>query len=77
MKDSVRRVVVFAVILIAGLILVLFDLPAIILVLVIIVLAGLVLLISGSVKLPKLRLPKITRSPGKGGKTQDKEQKPP
>lgn len=77
MKESVRRVVVFAVILIAGLILVLFDLPAIILVLVIIILAVLVLLISGSVKLPKLRLPKISRSSKKAAKSPEKEQKPP
>ena len=39
MKDSVRRILLFVVILIAGLVLVLFDLPAVFLVLVVIVLA--------------------------------------
>lgn len=76
MKESVRRIVVFAVILIAGLVLVLFDLPAIFLVLIVIALTALVLLISGSVKLPKLRLPKISRSSKKAEKTPEKEQKP-
>jgi hypothetical protein len=77
MKDSVRRILLFAVILIAGLILVLFDLPAIFLVLFVIALAVLVLLINGSIKLPKLKVPKISFSSKKSEKKTVKEQKPP
>ncbi|MEI7434880.1 MAG: hypothetical protein WCJ93_11575 [Methanomicrobiales archaeon] len=77
MKDSVRRILLFTVILIAGLVLVLFDLPAIFLVLVVIALAVLVLLINGSIKIPKLKVPKISFSSKKGEKKSVKEQKPP
>jgi len=75
MKDSVRRILLFIVILVAGLILVLFDLPAIFLVLVIIALAILVLLINGSIRLPRLRVPKISSSSKKGVNKKEKEQK--
>jgi len=75
MKDSVRRILLFVVILVAGLVLVLFDLPAIFLVLLVMTLAVLVLLINGSIKLPKLRVPKISLSLKKGAKKN--EQKPP
>jgi hypothetical protein len=77
MKDSVRRILLFAVILIAGLVLVLFDLPAIFLLLVVIALAVVVLVINGSIKLPKLKVPKITFSLPKGAKKNPKVQKPP
>ena len=77
MKDTVRRILLFVVILIAGLVLILFDLPAVLLVLVVIVLAFVALLINGSIKLPKLRVPNIAFSLKKGPKKQDKEQKSP
>ena len=77
MKDTVRRILLFVVILIAGLVLILFDLPAVLLVLVVIVLAFVALLINGSIKLPKLRVPNIAFSFKKGPKKQDKEQKSP
>jgi hypothetical protein len=77
MKESVRRILLFAVILIAGLVLVLFDLPAIFLLLVVVVLAVLVLLINGSIKLPTLKVPKIPLSLSKGVKKKENEKKPP
>jgi hypothetical protein len=77
MKDSVRRILLFVVILIAGLVLVLIDLPAVFLVLVVIILAILVLFINGSIKLPRLKIPQVSLSFGKGAKKKEKEQKPP
>ena len=59
MKDSVRRILLFIVVLVAGSILVLFDLPAFFLVLGIVALAMLVLFINGSIKLPRLRYQKF------------------
>ncbi len=76
MKDSVRRILLFVVILIAGLVLILFDLPAVFLVLVVIALAFVALLINGSIKLPNLRVPKLASSK-KGTKTEEKGQKSP
>ena len=77
MKDSVRRILLFVVILIAGLVLIMFDLPAVFLVLVVIALAFVALLINGSIKLPKFRVPKIAFSSKKGTKTEEKGQKSP
>ncbi len=77
MKDSVRRILLFAVILIAGLVLVLIDLPAIFLLLLVIVIALLVLLINGSIKLPKISMPKISLSSGKEAKKKEDKQKLP
>jgi hypothetical protein len=77
MKDSVRRILLFVVILIAGLVLVLIDLPAIFLLLVVIILAILVLLINRSIKIPRLKMPKFSLSFGKGAKKKEKAQKPP
>ena len=77
MKDSVRRFVIFFVIIAAGLILVLFDLPAVFLVLIVIAFTALILLLSGSVKLPKLRLPKLFGLSKKVVNQDGKEQTPP
>ena len=77
MKDSVRRILLFVVILIAGLVLVLIDLPAIFLILLVIVIAILVLLINGSIKLPKLKMPKISLFSGKGAKKKESKEKAP
>jgi len=77
MQDSFRRILLFAVIVIAGVVLVLFDLPAIFLLLIVVAIAVLVLLINGSIKIPKPRLPKISFSFKKSAKKKGKEQKPP
>jgi|WetSurMetagenome_2_1015567.scaffolds.fasta_scaffold106098_2 hypothetical protein len=77
MKDSVRRILLFAVILIAGLVLVFLDLPLIFLLLVVIVIAFLALIINGSIKVPRLRVPKVSFSLKSGAKKKGKEQKSP
>lgn len=77
MKDSVRRIIVFVIIISAGLLLVMFDLPAIFLILIVIAVAVLVLLITGSIKLPKMRVPKISLPGKKGAKKFETVEKPP
>jgi hypothetical protein len=61
MKDSTRRIVLFVIVVVAGSILVLFDIPALFMIAGIIALAVLVLFINGSIHLPKISL---KRKPG-------------
>jgi hypothetical protein len=77
MKDSVRRIISFAVLVIAGSLLMLLEIPAIFLLLAVLALAVLVLLINGSIHLPELRAPKISVSLKKAAKNKEKAQKPP
>ena len=77
MKDSIRRIILFAVLVIAGSVLVLLDIPAIFLVLAVVAVAILVLLINGSIHLPKLKAPKISFSSKNKAKNKEKIQKSP
>lgn len=58
MKDSTRRTVLFVIVVIAGSVLVLFDIPVIVMIVGIVGLAVLVLFINGSIHLPKISLGK-------------------
>jgi hypothetical protein len=58
MNDSTRRTVLFVIVVIAGSVLVIFDIPAIVMVIGIVALAVLVLIINGSIHLPKISLKK-------------------
>ncbi|HVP93695.1 MAG TPA: hypothetical protein VMS89_00815 [Methanoregulaceae archaeon] len=67
MKDSTRRMVLFTVVVIAGSVLVIFDIPVIVLIIGIIALAALVLFINGSIHFPKIsfrKRPVSTPKPG-------------
>ncbi|HTY15330.1 MAG TPA: hypothetical protein VMC42_06455 [Methanoregulaceae archaeon] len=58
MNDSTRRTVLFVIVVIAGSVLVIFDIPAIVMIVGIIALAVLVLVINGSIHFPKISLKK-------------------
>ena len=62
MKDSTRRIVLFIIVVIAGSVLVLFDIPAVVMIIGIIALAVIVLFINGSIHLPKLSARKVAGS---------------
>ncbi len=62
MKDSTRRIVLFIIVVIAGSVLVLFDIPAVVMIIGIIALAVIVLFINGSIQLPKLSARKVAGS---------------
>ena len=68
MKDSTRRTVLFVIVVIAGSVLVIFDIPAIVMLIGIIALAVLVLFINGSIRLPKISLKKGPAAKTKPGK---------
>lgn len=75
MKDSTRRMILFAVIVAAGLLLVFFDIPAVFLLTGIIALTIIVLFITGSIRVPKLQVPKISISLKKGAEQKGNVQK--
>jgi len=70
MKDSTRRTVLFVIVVIAGSVLVVFDIPAIVMLIGIIALAVLVLFINGSIRLPKISLKRQRAAKTKPGQQQ-------